>query len=62
LEYKKLETDITELELEVSKKTTLLNATVDHIELSKIAEEIETIQKLLDKKSERWMGLAEFII
>jgi ATP-binding cassette subfamily F protein uup len=62
LEYKKLETDITELELEVSKKTTLLNATVDHIELSKIAEEIETLQKLLDKKSERWMELAEFII
>lgn len=62
LEYKKLEEDISILEQDIITKTDLITDTTDHIKIAEIAQEIEVLQQSLDKKSERWMELAEYII
>ena len=50
-----------ELEEKVNSLTEELSKTADHVELQKIAEEIEKTKTTLDEKTERWMELAEFI-
>lgn len=59
-EFESLETEIAELEEQITELTTTLSNTTDHVELQKIAEEIEKHKKSLDAKSERWLTLAEF--
>ncbi len=60
-EYEQLEADIAELEQTILAKTKLLNELTDHIKISENAEEIEKIQNMLDKKSERWLELGEYV-
>lgn len=60
-EFEGLETEIANLETKVSSLTEGLSKTTDHVELQKIAEEIDLIKTALDEKTERWMELAEFI-
>ncbi|WP_312695933.1 ABC-F family ATP-binding cassette domain-containing protein [Sphingobacterium mizutaii] len=60
-EFEGLETEIANLETKVSSLTEGLSKTTDHVELQKIAEEIDLIKTTLDEKTERWMELAEFI-
>ncbi|WP_312138168.1 ABC-F family ATP-binding cassette domain-containing protein [Sphingobacterium sp.] len=59
-EFESLETQIAELEEQIAELTTTLSNTTDHVELQKIAEEIEKHKESLDAKSERWLTLAEF--
>ena len=61
LEYNKLEEEIEKLETQVVLKTEELNQVTDHIKLSSLAEEIQSIQKQIDDKSERWLYLADFM-
>ncbi len=60
-EYDQLEKDIEELENIILVKSTELNEIADHIKIAEIAKEIEYIQSDLDKKTERWLELAEYI-
>lgn len=60
-EFEGLETEIANLETKVCNLTEGLSKTTDHVELQKIAEEIDLIKTALDEKTERWMELAEFI-
>ncbi|WP_313367054.1 ABC-F family ATP-binding cassette domain-containing protein [Sphingobacterium mizutaii] len=60
-EFEGLETEIANLETKVSNLTEDLSKTTDHVELQKIAEEIDLTKTTLDEKTERWMELAEFI-
>ncbi len=59
-EFETLENEISELEEHIADLTSTLSNTTDHIELQKIAEEIEKQKEALDTKSERWLTLAEF--
>jgi len=61
LEYNKLEAEIENLELQVKAKTEELNQLTDHVKLATLAEEIKTMQKQIDQKSERWLYLADFM-
>ncbi|MDR6734047.1 ABC-F family ATP-binding cassette domain-containing protein [Sphingobacterium sp. 2149] len=61
LEYNKLEQEIENLEQNIKLKTEELNQLTDHLKLSTLAEEIESIQKKIDEKSERWLYLADFM-
>jgi ATP-binding cassette subfamily F protein uup len=61
LEYNKLEEEIEKLETQVVLKTEELNQVTDHLKLSSLAEEIQSIQKQIDDKSERWLYLADFM-
>ncbi|MEZ0451004.1 ABC-F family ATP-binding cassette domain-containing protein [Sphingobacterium thalpophilum] len=61
LEYKKLESEIEELEHILKAKVIQLNTLTNHAELATLAEEIQNLQNLIDSKSERWMILAEFM-
>lgn len=60
-EFEGLENEIAGLEETVNSLTEELSKTSDHIELQKIAEEIEKTKNTLDEKTERWMELAELI-
>ncbi len=60
-EFEVLETEIADLENKVNNLTEELSKTTDHVELQKIAEEIDLTKTTLDEKTERWMELAEFI-
>lgn len=60
-EFEVLETEIADLENKVNDLTEDLSKTTDHVELQKIAEEIDLTKTTLDEKTERWMELAEFI-
>jgi len=59
-EFETLESEISELEEQIADLTSTLSNTTDHVELQKIAEEIEKHKEALDTKSERWLTLAEF--
>lgn len=59
LEYESIEKEITALEDSISKQTDLLNETNDHAKLTELAEELAHLNALLDKKTERWIELAE---
>ncbi|WP_343320860.1 ABC-F family ATP-binding cassette domain-containing protein [Sphingobacterium multivorum] len=61
LEYNKLEEEIEKLEIQVRLKTEELSQVTDHLKLSSLAEEIQSIQKQIDDKSERWLYLADFM-
>ena len=61
LEYNKLEEEIEKLETQVALKTEELNQVTDHLKLSSLAEEIQSIQKQIDDKSERWLYLGDFM-
>jgi len=61
LEYNKLEEEIEKLEIQVALKTEELNQVTDHFKLSSLAEEIQSFQKQIDDKSERWLYLADFM-
>lgn len=60
-EFESLEKEIADLEELISKLTGELSSSNDHVELQKIAEEIEKTKSNLDHKTERWMELAEYI-
>ena len=60
-EYDLLEQEIENLEGEIVNKTKELNTLTDHIQLAEFAKHIEDLQNELDKKSERWLELAELI-
>ncbi|MBV2227106.1 ABC-F family ATP-binding cassette domain-containing protein [Sphingobacterium mizutaii] len=60
-EFEGLEAEIADLENKVNDLTEDLSKTTDHVELQKIAEEIDLTKTTLDEKTERWMELAEFI-
>jgi ATP-binding cassette subfamily F protein uup len=61
LEYNKLEEEIEKLEIQVRLKTEELSQVTDHLKLSSLAEEIQSMQKQIDDKSERWLYLADFM-
>ncbi|MBE8721461.1 ribosomal protection-like ABC-F family protein [Sphingobacterium pedocola] len=60
-EYENLEQEITKLETIIVDKTHVLSETTDHLKLVEVASEIENLKSSLDKKSERWLELAEYI-
>lgn len=60
-EFESLEKEIADLEEQISQLTGELSSSNDHVELQKIAEEIEKTKSSLDNKTERWMELAEYI-
>lgn len=60
-EYESLEKEIEEIESTIAIKSVELNETTNHLSLASLAKEIEELQNSLDKKSERWLELAEFI-
>lgn len=60
-EYESLEKEIEELEILIKTKTIELNSTSDHIKLADLAKLIDESQSSLDKKSGRWIELAENI-
>lgn len=60
-EFESLEKEIADLEELISQLTGELTSSNDHVELQKIAEEIEKTKTSLDNKTERWMELAEYI-
>ncbi|MGV6945966.1 ABC-F family ATP-binding cassette domain-containing protein [Sphingobacterium kyonggiense] len=60
-EFESLEKEIADLEELISQLTGELSSSNDHVELQKIAEEIEKTKSNLDNKTERWMELAEYI-
>ena len=60
-EIESLEKEIADLEEQISQLTGELSNSNDHVELQKIAEEIEKTKSNLDNKTERWMELAEYI-
>lgn len=62
LEYKSLEDEISKLESEISIKSNELSMLSDHNAITQIAIDIADIQEKLDKKTERWLELAEFVI
>lgn len=61
LEYSKLETEIENLEIHLKAKSKELNQLTDHIKLLAVAEEIKALQEQIDKKSERWLHLADLM-
>lgn len=61
LEYNKLETEIENLEIQLKAKSRELNQLTDHIKLLVVAEEIKALQEQIDKKSERWLHLADLM-
>lgn len=61
VEYEKLETEIGQLETDVSNKTALLNSTTDHARLAEISAEIALLSEKLDERSLRWLELGELI-
>ena len=61
LEYNKLETEIENLEIQLKAKSKELNQLTDHIKLLVVAEEIKALQEQIDKKSERWLHLADLM-
>ena len=60
-EYEELESIISNLEEKLKEKTSELNKTTDHQLLLNLAQEVDSLQKQLDQKSERWIELAEYI-
>ncbi len=60
-EYETLEKEIEELELSITNKQIEMGETTAYDKLQEQAEAIEQLKASLDKKSERWMQLAEFI-
>jgi len=60
-EFENLEKEIEDLELEIQKNTIKLSESSDHIELQKIAEQVELLKNNLETKSERWLALAELM-
>jgi len=60
-EYESLEEEIDLIENSIKEQTTLLNTLSDHNKITEVALEIEKLQEELDKKSERWLELAEYI-
>lgn len=61
LEYEALQVEILKTEETIKYKTNKLNTLTDHIEITNLAIEIEEIKKDLDKKSERWLILSEYL-
>lgn len=61
LEYQQVEQDIKEMEHQIETLTQKLSNTQDHFELEKIAKEINKSKGILDKKTDRWLELAEYI-
>ncbi|MFD2969416.1 ABC-F family ATP-binding cassette domain-containing protein [Sphingobacterium bambusae] len=60
-EYETLEKEIEEMEQSIADKQKEMNETTAYDKLQEQAEGIEQLKVALDKKSERWMELAEFI-
>ncbi len=61
-EYEQLEGEIDKLEVRKKKQEESLNSGIpDYTELEKISLEISEIMSLLDKKTQRWMDLDEFV-
>jgi len=60
-EYENLEKEIEEIEQSIAIKQTAMSEMTAYDKLQQQAEEIEKLKYALDKKSERWMELAEFI-
>lgn len=60
-EYESIEQEIEEIEGAITKQTELLASTEDHVELTKIGEELNRLNALLDEKTERWMELDELV-
>lgn len=58
-EFNVLNEEISLLESALLDKTQQLNGTTDHVEISKLADEISELTEELDKKSERWLELSE---
>ncbi len=61
IEYNSLETEIQRIEDEITALSGKLMEVEDHIELSKIAQDIDRLKNELDNKSARWIELAELI-
>lgn len=61
LEYETLEEEIAKLEVTISDKQEEISTSTDYDQISIKAGEIEELKKHLDKKSERWMELAEYV-
>ena len=60
LEFEKLDEEIEGIERKKSQLAEQLQSTNDYNEISQISTELETLQKELDEKTERWMYLADF--
>lgn len=59
LEYEELNKSIPVLEKTIQDITEKLNSTVDHEEIMRLAQEVETLNDSLGEQSDRWLALAE---
>ncbi|NND76892.1 MAG: ABC-F family ATP-binding cassette domain-containing protein [Flavobacteriales bacterium] len=60
LELEKLDKEIEQLEKDKFEKANLLQGTTDYQKIAEISTELESIQRELEEKTERWMFLADF--
>jgi len=60
-EHESLEQNITEIEVILLQKTKEINQQTDHQKMTEIALEIEKLQAEVERKTERWMELADLI-
>lgn len=61
LEYEALDKEIPLLEGQISEQTQALGNTIDHGQLTTIAESIRQLNEELDAKIERWIELGEYM-
>jgi len=61
LEYEALDKEIPLLEGQISEQTQALGNTIDHEQLTTIAESIRQLNEELDAKIERWIELGEYM-
>ena len=60
-EYETLDQKIPQLEKQIQTQTEAMSQTADHVLLTEIATEIDRLNQELDKTTERWMELGEYI-
>lgn len=60
-EFKQLEKEIAQLSQSKISLTAKLNSESNHIELQKLAEQLEEIILSLDEKELRWLELSEYM-
>ncbi len=61
LEYESLEKEVEDIEKKIERIESEMNTLSDYTKITELASEIESLKESYDKKSERWIELAEFI-
>ena len=60
-EYETLDEEIPGLEKQIAEQTALLNEDTDYQSIARVAATIDELSLQLDKKTERWLSLSEYI-